>query len=274
MNQHLFSLKDKVVVITGAAGLLGESYAWAIASVGGIPILIDIDQEKAQGIAEKITRKFDVDAFAYRVDVTDESSIKKSLIQILSRYSGIDGLINNAANNPKMEDGNSESFSRLENFGLDAWNKDISVGLTGAFLCAKHYGAAISRNKGGGSIVNISSDLGLIAPDQRLYRVDGVEEWAQPVKPVSYSVVKTGILGLTRYLATYWPGLVRCNALCPGGVDAGQEDDFIKKLESRIPAGRMASSNEYQGAIVFLLSSASDYMNGAIIPMDGGRSVW
>ena len=122
--------------------------------------------------------------------------------------------------------------------------------------------------------LNISSDLGVIAPDQRLYRQPGILEQQQPVKPVTYSVVKTGLIGLTRYLSTYWPTKVRCNALCPGGVEAGQPEEFLKELQTRIPLGRMARVDEYQGAIVFLLSDASDYMNGAVIPMEGGRSVW
>ena len=157
---------------------------------------------------------------------------------------------------------------------MEAWQADLAVGLTGAFLCAKHYGSAISQNPKGGVILNIASDLGLIAPDQRLYRQPGLPEEHQPVKPVTYSVVKTGLIGLTRYLATYWPTKVRCNALCPGGVEAGQPEKFFKELHARIPMGRMASVDEYQGAIVFLLSDATAYMNGAVIPMEGGRSVW
>ncbi len=180
--------------------------------------------------------------------------------------------MNNAANNPKVEgDGSGKNFSRLENFPLAAWEADLAVGLTGAFLCAKHYGPAIARQ--GGSIVNISSDLGLIAPDQRLYRKAGLPEDQQPVKPVTYSAVKAGLIGLTRYLATYWPN-VRCNALCPGGVENGQNPDFLKEVTSRIPMGRMARPEEYQGALLFLLSEASSYVNGAVLAADGGRTAW
>ena len=127
----------------------------------------------------------------------------------------------------------------------------------------------------GGSIVNISSDLGLIAPDQRLYTKSNLNEKDQPVKPITYSVVKTGLLGLTRYLATYWAeNNVRCNAICPGGVENGQSETFINNVSSRIPMGRLAKPNEYQGTLVWMLSSASSYLNGAVVPVDGGRTAW
>ena len=129
--------------------------------------------------------------------------------------------------------------------------------------------------RGSGVIVNIASDLGVIAPDQRLYRREGIAPDLQPVKPVTYSVVKTGLIGLTRYLATYWGDRgVRCNALSPGGVENGQPEDFVARLSSLIPMGRMARADEYQGALLFLCSDASSYMNGQNLVIDGGRSCW
>ena len=142
-------------------------------------------------------------------------------------------------------------------------------------MCAKYYGYQISKNPNGGSIVNISSDLGLVAPDQRLYSKHGLNETQQPVKPVTYSVVKTGLIGLTRYLATYWVEKnVRCNAMCPGGVKNGQPDEFLREVNVRIPMGRMANADEYQGTLIWMLSDASSYLNGEIIPVDGGRTSW
>ena len=123
-------------------------------------------------------------------------------------------------------------------------------------------------------ILNISSDLGLIAPDQRLYKIPGLPKDLQLVKPVTYSVVKTGLIGLTRYLSTNWPDKVRCNALCPGGVETSQPSVFLKEVKSQIPMGRLGQVDGYQGALLFLLSNASTYLNGAIIPIDGGRSAW
>jgi len=269
----LFSLQGRVIVITGGAGLLGRQHAKAVAMAGGIPILLDLLAGPVQECADKISRRYGVAAAGYTVDITREAEVKANCGELLARYGRVDGLVNNAANNPKFEPALRENFNRLENFDLEIWNTDVATGLTGAFLCVKHYGAAIARN--GGSIVNISSDLGLIAPDQRLYRKPGLPDNQQPVKPVTYSVVKTGLIGLTRYIATYWADRgVRCNTLCPGAMENDHDPTFLKQLCSLIPMGRLARHNEYQGALLFLLSDASNYMNGAILCVDGGRSAW
>ena len=273
--ENIFSLKGKVIVITGATGLLGRKHAEAIACYGGTPILLDLSQQIIDDFANKLNDKYKVDSVGFAIDITDEKAIEDNIKLLITKFGKIDGLVNNAANNPKVEDSKDVNFSRLENFPLNIWNDDIAVGLTGAFLCAKHYGFAISKNSNGGSIVNISSDLGLIAPDQRLYAKDGIDDDKQIVKPVTYSVVKTGLIGLTRYLATYWVDKsVRCNAMCPGGVENGQPEEFLKEVNTRIPMGRMANSDEYQGALLWMLSDASSYLTGAVIPIDGGRSTW
>lgn len=273
MNDNLFSLDGRVVVITGAAGLLGRQHAHAVAVAGGIPALLDLNAVAVEHLAADITARFGVPAGGWAVDITKEMEIEKNCAALMDRYGHVDGLVNNAANNPKVEKDGAKNFSRLENFSLEVWQADLAVGLTGSFLCAKHYGSAIERNPKGGCIVNISSDLGLIAPDQRLYRKPGLADDMQPVKPVTYSVVKSGLIGLTRYLATYWPN-VRCNALSPGGVENNQDQAFLKEVGSRIPMGRLARPDEYQGVMVFLLSDASSYMNGAVISVDGGRTAW
>jgi NAD(P)-dependent dehydrogenase (short-subunit alcohol dehydrogenase family) len=272
---NLFSLKNKVIVITGAAGLLGRRHAEAVAAYGASPVLLDLSQEAVDSIALAINKKFGVQAIGFSVDITNEDQVKANAKAIIKEYGCIDALVNNAANNPKIEDNNSLNFSRLENFPLKTWSNDINVALTGSFLCSKYYGFEISKNPNGGSIVNISSDLGLIAPDQRLYAQEGISKNMQNSKPVSYSVVKTGIIGLTRYLATYWcEENVRCNAICPGGVENNQSEDFLDKINKKIPLGRMAKVDEYQGTLIWALSDASSYLNGAIIPVDGGRSAW
>ncbi|PJZ70280.1 oxidoreductase [Leptospira perolatii] len=275
MLSSLFSLKNKIVVITGAAGLLGRQHADAVASVGGNPVLLDLQLNPVLELAKSLNEKYGVAASGWAVDITDEEAIRINSGKVSEQYGRIDCLVNNAANNPKVEVGLDKKFSRLENFPIGDWNADITVGLTGSYLCAKYYGYLISQNPEGGSIVNISSDLGLIAPDQRLYRKEGLKENEQPVKPVTYSVVKAGLIGLTRYLATYWAEKnVRCNAICPGGVENNQDKLFLERIIDKIPLGRMAQPDEYQGLLVFLLSSASSYINGAIISADGGRSTW
>lgn len=273
--ENIFDLTGKVFVITGAVGLLGMRHAEAVACYGGIPVLLDLSQQSVDDFANDLNNKYNVGSVGFATDITDEKAIENNVKLLLEKFGKIDGLVNNAANNPKVKDGNDVNFSRLENFPLNMWNDDIAVGLTGAFLCAKHYGFAISKNPSGGSIINISSDLGLIGPDQRLYAKDGVVRHKQNVKPVTYPVVKAGVIGLTRYLATYWAEeKVRCNALCPGGIEDGQHSDFLEKVKEKIPMGRMAKPNEYQGTLVWMLSDASSYLNGAIVPVDGGRTVW
>ena len=272
--QDLFSLSNKVIIITGGAGLLGRKHAEAVAAFGGIPVILDLDDQQIQEFVSDLNHNHDCNAYGLAVDITKEEAIKKATTLVLDKYGQIDGLVNNAANNPKVEPGTKVNFSRLENFPLSDWQADIAVGLTGAFLCAKYFGYEIAKNPNGGAIVNISSDLGIIAPDQRLYQKEGLAAEQQPVKPVTYSVVKAGLIGLNRYLSTYWPDKVRANAICPGGVENNQNEQFLKDVTSRIPMGRMANTDEYQGLLIFLLSSASSYLNGAVIAADGGRSAW
>ena len=272
--EDIFSLANKVIIITGAAGLLGKKHAEAVCAFDGIPILLDIDKEKLKLLADELQRSYLKKVHYLVVDITSEDRVREASDYVVNIFGKVDGLINNAANNPKPSK-NGEDFSRLEKFNILQWNKDIAVGLTGAFLCSKYFGKEIASNNNGGVIINISSDLGLIAPDQNLYKKEGLHRSEQSVKPVTYSVVKTGIIGLTRYLATYWAeDEVRANALCPGGVEDGQDELFLANVIKKIPMGRMAEDNEYQGVIVWMLSDASKYLNGAIIPVDGGRTAW
>ena len=274
MKKNYLSLDGKVVVLTGAAGLLGQNYAEAIAAHGANLVLLDINKNTLEKLSKEISQKYSVKVMPYALDITNEDKVKECAEEVQSVFKKIDGLINNAANNPKVENNDIE-FSRLENFLLDSWNKDIAVGLTGSFLCSKYFGSIISNTSKNGSIINISSDLGLIAPDQNLYKIEGLNDENQPVKPVTYSVVKTGIIGLTRYLSTYWAKKnVRCNALCPGGVENGQNEDFLDLVSKKIPLNRLAKKDEYNSVIVWMLRDSASYLNGAVIPVDGGRTTW
>ena len=275
MNQSPFSMTGKTVVITGGAGLLGFQHAAAVAAFGAHPVLLDINADGIASNLERLSAEFGKHFTGHIADVTSEASIRDVSKQINRQLGRADVLINNAARNPKVEDTSGQNFSRLENFTDLQWRLDLEVGLGGAFHCAKVFGAKMAEDGGGGVIVNIASDLGVIAPDQRLYRIAGKAAHEQPVKPVTYSVVKHGLIGLTKYLATYWSEQgIRCNALSPGGVYDGQNDVFVSNLVKLIPLGRMAQPDEYRGAIAFLCSDASKYLNGTNLVMDGGRSVW
>jgi NAD(P)-dependent dehydrogenase (short-subunit alcohol dehydrogenase family) len=270
MINNPFDLSGRVAIITGGAGLLGIAHARAIHSAGGIPVLIDLAPVDLQRLRERAG--FDVECLA--CDITSEPALEAALESVNARYGRVDILVNNAANNPKVETTGGLDNSRLENYPLRQWQADLAVGLTGAMLCSRIFGSEMAR-RGKGVIVNIASDLALIAPDQRLYAIEGRAPDQQPVKPVSYSVVKSGLIGLTRYLATYWAGSgVRANALCPGGVENGQDAVFLERIADRIPLGRMAGVDEYRGAMLFLCSDASLYMTGAILTVDGGRTAW
>ncbi len=277
MNSTLdkFDLTDKVAIITGGAGFLGEMHAEAIAGAGANPVLADVKGTLAEDVARRISVKYKVKALGIRTDITSKEDIERLLKTVLNTFNRIDILINNVANDPKVKEGSRNiEWSRFENFPLDQWNEDVKIGLTGTFLCSQVIGTEMARRRSG-VILNISSDLGVIAPDQRIYKKEGHPEEMQAVKPVSYSVVKHGIIGLTKYLATYWAGKrIRVNALCPGGVYNNQPEDFVKKLTSLIPMARMAKRDEYKAAILFLVSEASSYMTGSTLIVDGGRSCW
>ncbi len=276
INLKKYNLHGKTALITGGAGLLGIQHASAILEVGGSVVVTDLESSALNKAREILCESFSQDKIHIQVmDVTDEESICSTLKHLSLNKIRVDILINNAALDPKVNsnDGISES-SRLESFELAQWSKELNVGLTGAFLCAKYFGKAMSRDGLGGVILNISSDLSMISPDQRLYRIDGLDDELQPVKPVTYSVIKTGLIGLTKYLSTYWADKgVRCNALSPGGVFNGQDDAFVQNLKQLIPLSRMAQMDEYRSSVQYLCSDASSYMNGQNVVVDGGRSV-
>jgi NAD(P)-dependent dehydrogenase (short-subunit alcohol dehydrogenase family) len=266
-----FDLTGKVAVVTGGAGLLGVQHGRALAEIGARVVLADLDEVAASRAAGRINEEYGLDsAIGVALDVTKVESARKAL----ERLGAVHILVNNAAIDPKVGGEGLIEASRLENFPLEQWRFQVDVGLTGAFVCSQVFGSWMAQN-GGGVILNIASDLAVFAPDQRLYRKQDLPEDRQPVKPVTYSVIKTGLVGLTRYLATYWHEQgVRANALSPGGVYNAQPDEFVAKLSQLIPLGRMARRDEYHAAIQFLCSEASSYMTGQNVVMDGGRSAW
>jgi NAD(P)-dependent dehydrogenase (short-subunit alcohol dehydrogenase family) len=272
-----FDLTDRTALITGAAGLLGIEHASALLASGATVVLTDINSASLATTRAVLSKIADANRVQTQVlDVSNPESVRAVARTLANSGTRIDILVNNAAIDPKVKgDQGVIETSRLEHFPLEQWDLQVAVGLTGAFLCSQAFGTAMARDGRGGVILNIASDLSVFSPDQRLYRKVGLADDMQPVKPVTYSVIKAGLVGLTRYLATYWADKgVRCNAISPGGVFNGQGEEFVQRLTSLIPLGRMASGDEYRAAVQFICSDASAYLNGQNIVIDGGRSAW
>lgn len=276
MPTHRFNMSGKTALITGSAGLLGIEHAAALLECECAVVLTDISETELMRTKNQLQAEFPSgQIFSRLLDVTNPSSIENVYQSLNNEGIEINILINNAAVDPKITaDKALLESSRLEHFPKIQWELQLAVGLTGAFLCSQVFGTKMAEECKGGVILNIASDLSVLAPDQRLYQIEGLADDMQPVKPVTYSVIKAGLLGLTRYLATYWADKgVRSNALSPGGVFNGQHEEFVQRLSRLIPMGRMANKDEYRAAIQFLCSDASSYMNGQNVVMDGGRSV-
>ena len=265
-------LRGKVAIVTGGAGLLGSDYSQALSSEGVRVTVADLEGERAQILAEKISAKTGEPIIASDLDVSDPESVHKCIDGTLKAFGRIDILINNAAINPKFDSEHAEShINTFEDFPFEAWEESIRVNVTGMFLCAQ----AVSKpmlKAGNGVIVNISSTYGMVGPDQRLYQREG-----QPptYKPVTYTVSKAAAHGLTRYLATYFAGKgIRVNTLTPGGVFADHDDEFVRRYSEKTVLGRMAEPSEMSSALLFLVSDASSYMTGANLVVDGGWTAW
>ena len=274
--ENPYNLEGQTALITGAAGLLGVEHAMALLSIGASVVMTDVDENSLAQVHREERSQLDLDRVRLeQMDVTSSSSVLQTAEKLADEGVRVDILVNNAAVDPKVGGGSAgKDLLRLETFPVDEWERQMAVGLRGAFLCSQVFGTRMARD-GGGVILNVSSDLSVIAPDQRLYRQTDLPDDRQPVKPVTYSVVKTGLVGLTRYLATYWADSgVRANALSPGGVQTKQDPEFVSRLSRLIPLGRMAHRSEYRAAVQFLCSDASAYMTGQNLVMDGGRSGW
>ena len=232
----IFDLSGKVALVTGAAGLLGVEHSIALAEAGSDVVMTDINLEELEISVQTVLKITGVSPTTMLLDVSDPDAVSSVRKELESQGKIVTILINNAAIDPKVKsDATIRESSRLENFDINKWNIEVGVGLTGAILCSSEFGPGMAA-QGGGVILNIASDLAVISPDQRLYRKEGLPNSEQPVKPVSYSVIKSGLIGLTRYLSTYWADSnVRCNALSPGGVYTSQDDGFVERLSNLIP---------------------------------------
>lgn len=267
-----FSLAGRTALVTGGAGLLGRQFTQALGEAGAKVVVADLDLARAQAQAGKLADS-GINALPVQVDVTDQASASGMVARAVNHFGSLDVIVNSAALDPKFDPENvdAQSGNAFENYPLDTWQKAIDVNLTGMFLTCQ----AVARQmvaQDYGKIINICSTYGLVGPDQRLYeRPEGPRQY----KPVYYTVSKAGVLGLTKYLATYYAGTnIRVNALTPGGVYNQHDETFLKAYSSRTVIGRMADQDEMSGAIVFLASDASSYMTGANLVVDGGWTAW
>lgn len=264
----LFSLEGKVAVVTGAVGLIGKEHCRALSEAGAKVVVADIDIGSASEFATSL-----VNAIGIGVDITKKQSVQLLCETIKKTFGRIDVLVNNAAINNMFENpAQAGELSKFENYPLDAWQRSIDVNVTGTFLCSQILGAEMAA-AGKGSIINIASTYGIVAPDQSLYKKpDGSQEF---YKSPAYPATKGAVISLTRFLAAYWGGNgVRVNTLSPGGVENSQDEYFVTQYSNRTPLGRMAQPTDYKGAIVFLASDASAYMTGSNLVVDGGWTAW
>jgi NAD(P)-dependent dehydrogenase (short-subunit alcohol dehydrogenase family) len=256
MSTMFKDLSNKNIIVTGGLGFLASQFTEALIECNCNVILVDIKNIKKKNNLKNL--------FYFKCDITKDKQVALLSKKIKKKFKNIDVLINNAANNPKPSSKNNS----FETFDVNEWDNDLNISLKGSFLCTKYFGKIMKIQKNGGNIINISSDLGVIAPDQRIYKKIGYK------KPVTYSVTKHGIIGLTKYTATYWPKKVRCNSISPGGMANGQSKLFLNEVKKLIPLGRLAKKNEFNSLILFLASNASSYITGSNIIIDGGRTSW
>jgi NAD(P)-dependent dehydrogenase (short-subunit alcohol dehydrogenase family) len=266
---ELFSLKEKVAVVTGALGLIGKHHCHALAEAGASVIVCDLNESECAKFASTLPAL----ALGISVDVAHKKSVKDLKNKVISNYGKIDILVNNAAINDKFEDPIAAlEESKFENYPVEMFRKSLDINVTGIFLCSQVIGAEMA-NRGYGSIINVASTYGIVAPDQSIYKNEKGEQTFY--KSAAYPVTKGAVISFTRFLAAYWGNKgVRVNTLSPGGVRDNQEEFFVKNYSAKTPLGRMAQPTDYRGALIFLASDASSYMTGANLVVDGGWTAW
>lgn len=260
----LITLDGKVVAVTGGAGILGHHFCRELLGAGATVLAIDATDE---GLARLKDAFPDDRLVTYQADIRDRAAVERVQADACSRFGAVDGLLNNAATK------SPNFFEPFETFPVADWEHVMSVNLTGSLVCAQVFGGAMAA-AGRGSIVNVLSIYGIVAPDQRIY--EGSEYLGRAINtPAVYSASKAGLWGLTSYLSAYWGAKgVRVNALTPGGIFSGQNQTFVDRYSARVPMGRMGAPQDLCGALVFLMSDAAGYVTGQNIVVDGGLTVW
>lgn len=268
-----FSMKNQTAVITGGGGLLGKEFCKTLAQAGADVIVADINKDLAQKTVDMIA-DFGGHGIACEVNVTEPDSVQAMADLAVSETGRLDVIVCSAALDPKFDGTQGAHKNSFEDYPLEQWQDALNVNLTGLFLCAQVAVKPMIRQNHG-VIINICSTYGLVGPDQRLYERPGQDPAQRQYKPVYYSVTKSGVLGLTKYLATYYAGTgIRANCLTPGGVYNDHDEVFEKQYSARTVLGRMANIDELSGGLLFLASGASSYMTGANLVVDGGWTAW
>ncbi len=260
---RLFGLEGRVAVVTGGAGRIGRALCEALCQAGAAVGVLDTDLPAAQALADKLQSMPGARAVALSADATDEDQLAGAVDRISTELGAPSILVNCI----QFRGGGFYS-SKPEDYPAASWRKSVDVNLTGVQLACQAFGRAMIAH-GGGAIVNLASTYGLVSPDPRVYGDSGVNS------PAVYAASKAGVIQLTRYLAVHWREKnIRVNCLAPGGVFDNQGDDFVEQYCARTPLGRMAKPEDYQGAVLFMVSDAAAYMTGAVVTVDGGWTIW
>lgn len=268
----VFSLQGKTGIITGGAGILGTRFAPAFLASGANVVIADVEIERARKHANDLSEEHGPNrVITVQCDVTQRDSVNAMVEETVRTFGDIHWLLNNAgsaAEDPK------EYFASFEDYDLAEWHRVMAINLDGMFLVAQAVGKRMVAQGVGGSIIQTSSIYGVLASDNRIYEGSTFKDYAINC-PAVYSASKAGVLGLTRWLASYWADKnIRVNSVAPGGVFSHENDVFTAKYSARIPLGRMARDDEITGTMLYLASDASSYVTGQCLMVDGGLSAW
>lgn len=266
-----FRLDGKVAIVTGGIGILGKHFCDGLAAFGASVAVLDLDGGPCDAFACDLTSRHGVQCVGISCDVSDPVQVSSAVQRVVSELGRIDVLHNNAATKSKKL---SEFFAPYESYSLDAWREVMSVNLDGMFLMSQAVGRQMVEQGSGGSIIQTASVYGEVGADSRIY--EGSEYMGLAINtPAVYAASKAAIIGLTKYLATYWAKHgIRVNTLTPGGNESGQNETFIRNYSNRVPLGRMGEPHEMVGALIYLASDASSYVTGQNLVIDGGMLAW
>lgn len=269
--KKLFDLKGKTAIVTGGIGILGRQFCSILAEFGANVAVVDIQHELAKDFAAELETMYGQKSLGFYCDVTNPKSVDQMVKDVIAIFGEINILHNNAAG---KSNNLRQFFAPLEEYDLDQWNQIMDINIGGMFLVAKYVGKVMVEQNKGGSIIQTSSIYGILGPDNRIYEGSYYLEH-QINTPAVYATSKSAVVGLSKYLASYWASKgIRVNTITPGGVESGQNDIFKEKYSNRVPLMRMGKPYEIAGALLFLASDASSYVTGQNIVVDGGLSAW